>query len=85
MLELREDTKKTTEWLELAKKRVKIPEGKVELRYFDEVDCLVIRLSHHKPAKSDAEEDKGLVYSFDSKNNLVSIEILDLYGIFVTA
>ena len=75
---------KTNEWLKLARKRLDIPEY-LRLRYFDEVDLLTIRFTEGKSTYSDDDLEKGVIYNYDANDELVSIEILDLYGIFVTA
>ena len=70
------------ELLELAARRVRIPEGKLWLAYQSDVDLLVIRLKESpRPTRSDSDLEKGVVYNYEGRE-LVSIEVLDLYGVF---
>lgn len=70
------------ELLELAARRVQIPEGQVWLAYQPDVDLLVIRLKERPhPTRSDSDLEKGVVYNYEGRE-LVSIELLDLYGVF---
>lgn len=73
----------TTELLELAKKRVKLPSEPIWIDYDNEADSLFIKLSKSESVISRTiEEDDGVSFDFDKKNNLIGIEILDLYGIY---
>jgi hypothetical protein len=78
-----EKPKKTQEYINLAKKRVKFPEGWQEMEYRHESDLLLIRFSDRPTATSKADISKGLVYNYDRNKKLVSIEVLDLYDVFV--
>ena len=70
------------ELLELAARRVQIPEGKLWLAYQSDVDLLVIRLKERpRPTRSSSDLEKGVVYNYEGRE-LVSIEVLDLYGVF---
>jgi hypothetical protein len=70
------------ELLELAARRVQIPEGKLWLAYQSDVDLLVIRLKERPcPTRSNSDLEKGVVYNYEGRE-LVSIEVLDLYGVF---
>ncbi len=76
----------TTELLDLAKQRVKLPGEPIWIDYDKEADSLFIKLSKSKSVISQmSKEDDGVVFDFDKKNNLVGIEIFDLYGIFAAA
>ena len=74
---------KTAEWLELAKKRVNLPSACLRLKYQSEVDLLVVRFNDGKSTYSKDDYSKGLIYNYDAQDRLVSIEVLDLYGVFV--
>lgn len=78
-------TNKGSEWLKLAGKRLQLPTGDLQLNYQSDADLLVIRLNDGKSTYSKSDYEKGLIYNYDARNRLVSIEVLDLYGIFVTA
>lgn len=78
------EQKTATELLKLAKKRVNFDDANIRLRYMAEVDLLNIRFSDEKIDYS-RMDDNGVIRSFDENGNLVNLEILDLYGIFVTA
>ena len=77
------ENKQTTELLKLARLRFPFTEY-LKLRYFADTDLLVIRFFENKTTKSKDDMDKGIIYNYDNKNNLVSVEILDLYGVFAT-
>jgi uncharacterized protein YuzE len=70
--------------LQAATKRVRLPADWLEMKYSSEADVLFIRCSRNKPARSKGDVENGLVFDYDARNNLVSIEIQDLYGVFVT-
>lgn len=75
---------KSNELLKLAAKRFQIPTGNLRLKYQPDVDLLVIRLNEGKSTYSKDDYAKGLIYNYDARNNLVSIEVLDLYGVFAS-
>lgn len=76
----------TTELLDLAKRRVNLPCEPIWVDYDKEADTLFIKLSKSESVISrTSEEDDGVIFDFDKKNNLVGIEILDLYGVYETA
>ena len=84
--QLNETTNKTGEWLKLAGERLaEIPNDYVTLKYQEDVDLLVIRFNDGRSTHSTDDMDKGVIYNYDKNNNLVSLEILDLYGIFADA
>ncbi len=74
---------KEKELLKLAGERLKLPSGNLQLKYQSEVDLLVIRLNDGKSTYSKSDMQKGLIYNYDARNRLVSIEVLDLYEVFV--
>ena len=80
--ELDKITNKATEWLKIASERLKVPGNYIALKYQEDVDLLAIRLTNGKSTYSRDDMDKGVIYNYDETNELVSIEILDLYGIF---
>ncbi|MDQ3323277.1 MAG: DUF2283 domain-containing protein [Acidobacteriota bacterium] len=67
----------------LAQKRVKLPLEWLEMKYNSEVDVLFIRCSANKSVRSKGDVWNGIIYDYDAQENLVSIEITDLYGVFV--
>lgn len=74
---------KEKELLKLAGERVKLPNGNLQLKYQPDVDLLVIRLNDGKSTYSEDDMEKGLIYNYDDADRLVSIEVLDLYEVFV--
>ena len=80
--QLNQITNKAGEWLKLASQRIKIPNDYVILKYQEDADLLVIRFSNGKSIYSTDDMDNGVIYNYDKNDNLVSMEILDLYGVF---
>lgn len=76
----------TSELIKLAGQRVNLPgQNLIYARYDDEVDSLFLKYSTNRAVISESEDDKGIIYDYDKDNNLVGIEILDLYGIYTIA
>lgn len=72
-----------TELLGLASQRVNLPNEKpLLIRYDDEADSLFLKYAETPPVISKSEDTDGVIFEFDSDDNLVSIEILDLYEVF---
>jgi Protein of unknown function (DUF2283) len=72
------------ELLRLARERVDLPSGSLRLEYQPDVDLLWIGLTDNpKPTHSDDDLERGLIFNYDG-SKLVSIEILDLYGVYVS-
>jgi hypothetical protein len=67
------------ELFEQARKRASLPEEYISLDYRKETDLLAIRFSNKKRAYSRADMPEGIIYDYDSKDNLVQVEILDFY------
>ena len=82
---LNQITNKSSELLKLAGQRIKIPNDYVILKYQEDADLLVIRFSNGKSTYSKDDMDSGVIYNYDQNDNLVSLEILDLYGVFAKA
>ena len=74
---------KEKELLKLANARVKLPKGNVQLNYQADVDLLFIRLNNSKSTYSKSDYEEGVIYNYDAEDRLVSIEVLDLYEVFV--
>lgn len=70
------------EVISLANKRFEVPDGYQYLKYYEEVDLLVIRYSNTDAVISKSDMEKGLIYNFDNEGNLTGIEVLDLYDKF---
>jgi hypothetical protein len=71
------------EILSLAAERVELPTGKFSYSYHADADILAIHLKDHpQPTRTEDDMDRGLVFNYEGKQ-LVSIEVLDLYGTFV--
>ena len=75
---------KTSDLIKLAKERIQIPVNWREVKYFDDVDLLVIRYSLFPATHSKSDDLEGIVYNYDANDNLTSIEILDFYNVFVS-
>jgi hypothetical protein len=67
------------ELFEQARSRASLPEEYISLDYRKETDLLAIRFSNKKRAYSRADMPEGIIYDYDSKDNLVQVEILDFY------
>ena len=80
--QLNQTTNKASEWLKLARRRIEIPSDYVILKYQEDVDLLVIRFTDGRSTYSQDDMHRGVVYNYDQNDCLVSVEILDLYGIF---
>ena len=50
--------------------------GEMKIKYDQEVDILIVRLSDEKIVESD-EPRKGVILDYDKDGNIVKIEILD--------
>lgn len=70
------------ELIRLAKRRVNLPDGWIELKYINDSDLLTIKYSRAPSTISRDDALEGLVYNYDRRGDLTSIEILDLYDIF---
>jgi hypothetical protein len=66
---------------ELACSRVKLPENFISLDYRKETDLLAVRFSNKKRFYSRVDMPEGIIYDYDSKDNLVCVEILDFYPV----
>lgn len=75
-----------SEWLELAAARIgeKKLAGWVRLKYEADADILSVRFTEQpRPTGSKSDIELGVIYNYEGKK-LVSLEILDLYGVFAT-
>ncbi len=77
---------KTTEkeLVRLAKRRVQLPDEWIELKYIHESDLLSVKYSRRPAVRSSDDALKGLVYNYDARGKLTSIEIIDLYDVFAS-
>jgi hypothetical protein len=72
------------ELLRLARERVDLPAGNLRLKYQPDADILWIGLEENpQPTHSEDDMERGLVYNYKGRK-LVSIELLDLYGVFAS-
>ena len=70
----------TEELLELAAKRVELPDAPLDLDYQDDVDTLYISLKKNaKPTHSKTKLDDSVIFDYEN-DTLVGIEILDISG-----
>lgn len=72
------------ELIRLAKGRVALPAGKLRLKYQADVDMLLVELKEN-PAPTNSKDDveRGLIFNYEGQK-LVSIEILDLFGVYAS-
>jgi hypothetical protein len=72
------------ELLRLARDRVDLPAGKLRLKYQPDVDMLLVELKE-SPAPTNSKDDveRGLIFNYEGQK-LVSLEILDLYGVYAS-
>lgn len=82
VIELNRTTSKTGELLKLANERIKIPSKYITLNYQADVDLLFIKFTNGISTYSKDDMNKGIIYNYGENDELVSIEILDLYDIF---
>lgn len=80
ILQMEEDIKAKV--LSLAAERFEFPNKCLSLRYYDEQNLMLIKFSNDKIVRSEDDIPKGLVYNFDNKGEIVSVEALDFYGKF---
>jgi uncharacterized protein YuzE len=62
---------------ELAKNRLELPNQYVFLEYQRKANLLKILFSDKKTIYSKADMKEGIIYDYDTKDNLVGVEILD--------
>lgn len=75
----------SVEWVKLARERVRFPGEAIKIDYQKDVDMLVVKFSDQPSVKGNMDYENGAVYNYDRSGKVVSIEILDLYGIFADA
>ncbi len=74
------------ELLELAEQRIGIIAHQAKsLDYQEDVDLLVVRLSDKPSVRSKYDYNNGVVFNFDKLGGVVSLEVQDLKGEFVSA
>ncbi len=72
------------ELLRLARDRVDLPGGNLRLKYQPDVDMLLVELKENpSPTNSKDDVERGLIFNYEGQK-LVSIEILDLYGVYAS-
>ncbi|HEV7473141.1 MAG TPA: DUF2283 domain-containing protein [Pyrinomonadaceae bacterium] len=70
------------ELLRLARDRVELPAGRLRLKYQSDVDMLLVELKEDPaPTNSKDDAEHGLIFNYEGQK-LVSVEILDLYGVY---
>jgi hypothetical protein len=75
-----------SEWLKLAGERVGVEMlgGWVRLKYQPDADLLSVKFKEQpRPTRSESDIELGVIYNYAGRE-LVSLEILDLYEVFVT-
>lgn len=72
------------ELLRLARDRVDLPAGELRLKYQPDVDLLLVELKENPaPTNSKDDTERGLIFNYEGQK-LVSVEILDLYGVYAS-
>jgi hypothetical protein len=72
------------ELLRLARDRVDLPAGELRLKYQPDVDMLLVELKENPvPTNSKDDVERGLIFNYEGQK-LVSVEILDLYGVYAS-
>ncbi len=80
------ETELSKELLNLAESRVGLVANFAKsLDYHKDVDLLVARLSDAPASRSNLDYDINVLFNFDKKGSVVSIEVLDLYDVSVSA
>jgi len=82
-LKLKKDSNAVSEWLNLARNRIEIPNQWLEVNYSKDADSLYIKLLNSPAAYSDDDLSESVIFDYDESNCLVGIEVLNLYGVFV--
>ncbi|MGI8639451.1 MAG: DUF2283 domain-containing protein [Pyrinomonadaceae bacterium] len=78
------EIKSTKELLKLARERINVPNSVIKIDYQKDVDLLFILFSDKPSVRGKMDYENDVIYNYDAENNLVSVEILDLYGIFAS-
>lgn len=79
-----EKSRTETELVNAAKLRVnKFPANWIKLYYSDEVDSLFVQTSKENIETSNHDFENDVVYNFNRAGEVVSFEVLDLFGVFV--
>ena len=78
------ENKKTNELLKLARERINIRNSAIKIDYQKDVDLLLLRFSDKPSVRGKMDYENDVIYNYDKDDNIVSVEILDLYGIFVS-
>jgi uncharacterized protein YuzE len=55
----------------------------LQINYQSDADLLFIKFTDSETTYSDDDMDIGVIYNYDADDKLVSIEVLDLYGVYV--
>ncbi len=74
---------KVDEWLELVGERLKISRNYLRINYQADADLLFVKFTESETTYSEDDMDIGVIYNYDDRKKLVSVEVLDIYGIFV--
>lgn len=72
------------ELLALARSRVDLPAGEMWFDYQDDVDLLYVKMkTDPRPTRTADDMERGVIFHYEG-DELVSVEILDLYGTFAS-
>lgn len=73
------------ELLEKARERTELPDGELSLDYQPDADLLYIKLKDSpRPDRTEDDLDAGVIRHYEGQQ-LVSLEILDLNGVYADA
>lgn len=80
-----EKSRTETELINAAKHRVKkFPANWIKLYYYDEVDNLFVQISKEAIKNSEYKFENNVVYHYNQAGQVVSFEVLDIFGIFAS-
>ena len=70
--------------LKLARARVNIRNRAIKIDYQKDVDLLLLRFSDAPSVRGKMDYENDVIFNYDKDDNIVSVEILDIYGIFAS-
>jgi uncharacterized protein YuzE len=79
------EDEKAIEWLRLAKKRISVSQDIIKINYQADADLLLICFSEEPSVRGNLDYESSIIYNYDKNGEVVSVEILDLYGVFAEA
>ena len=59
-----------------------MPKHIIKINYQKDVDLLLIRFADKPSVRGKMDYENSVIYNYDENENVVSVEILDFYGVF---